>query len=107
MIPARHLFVLACAILLPSLAAAQATSTSSGQAYPAKPLRMIIPFPPGGKAMTTRTGFEGYACPELVEVACAYTRDGKSKVTSEHQTDKPRSDVTCFLLLKPAQFPLP
>jgi len=44
----RHLLLLACAVLLPSLALAQATSTSSGQAYPAKPLRMIIPFPPGG-----------------------------------------------------------
>jgi tripartite-type tricarboxylate transporter receptor subunit TctC len=45
---ARGLLTLACAILLPSFALAQATSTSSGQAYPAKGLRMIIPFPPGG-----------------------------------------------------------
>jgi len=36
----RYLPLLACAVLLPSLALAQA--------YPAKPLRMIIPFPPGG-----------------------------------------------------------
>jgi tripartite-type tricarboxylate transporter receptor subunit TctC len=36
----RRLLPLACALLLPSWAAAQA--------YPAKPLRMIIPFPPGG-----------------------------------------------------------
>jgi tripartite-type tricarboxylate transporter receptor subunit TctC len=44
----RYLLLLACAVLLPSLALAQATSTSSGPAYPARPLRMIIPFPPGG-----------------------------------------------------------
>ena len=37
---ARHLLTLGCALLLPSLAFAQA--------YPARPVRMIIPFPPGG-----------------------------------------------------------
>ena len=40
MIVIRCLLMLACAVLLPSFALAQA--------YPAKPLRMIIPFPPGG-----------------------------------------------------------
>jgi tripartite-type tricarboxylate transporter receptor subunit TctC len=36
----RYLLLLACAILLPS--------HTQAQAYPAKPIRMIIPFPPGG-----------------------------------------------------------
>jgi tripartite-type tricarboxylate transporter receptor subunit TctC len=44
------------AVLLsaPVVVAAQATSTSPGQAYPSKPLRIIIPFPPG--AATDLTG---------------------------------------------------
>jgi tripartite-type tricarboxylate transporter receptor subunit TctC len=39
---------LPCAALLASTAAAQAPSTSSGQAWPAKTVRVIIPFAPGG-----------------------------------------------------------
>lgn len=50
MLVAKSAVVVLLAGALTSIAggiAAQATSTSSGQAYPVKPLRMIVPFPPG------------------------------------------------------------
>ena len=37
-------------MLVAGPAAAQTASTSSGQAYPAKPVRVIVPFPPGAAA---------------------------------------------------------
>jgi tripartite-type tricarboxylate transporter receptor subunit TctC len=33
---------------LPFLATAQSTSTGSGQTYPVKPIRCVVPYPPGG-----------------------------------------------------------
>lgn len=40
--------VFAGGLVSASLVQAQGPSTSSGQAYPAKPIRFIVGFPPGG-----------------------------------------------------------
>ncbi len=44
--------ILACALALGSAAHAQTTSTGSGQAWPVKPVRVIVPFTAGGSADT-------------------------------------------------------
>jgi tripartite-type tricarboxylate transporter receptor subunit TctC len=43
----RHLFALSL-LASAAVATAQTASTSSGQAYPARPVKIVIPFPPGG-----------------------------------------------------------
>ena len=44
---ARAALALSCA-LAPLAAFAQAASTGAGQAYPTKPIRFVVPYPPGG-----------------------------------------------------------
>ena len=47
----RHNLTLVAGFLLagalPATVPAQDPSTGSGQAYPARPVRMVVPFPPG------------------------------------------------------------
>lgn len=40
-------FILACGTIANGVASAQTASTSSGQPYPARPIRVIVTFPPG------------------------------------------------------------
>jgi len=44
-------FLAVAAMLLSSVAAAQGPSTSSGQVYPSKPIRLLLPFAGGTDAV--------------------------------------------------------
>ena len=44
----RHLLPVIAAVMLAPQAAAQSASTGSGQAYPDRPVRFVVPYPPGG-----------------------------------------------------------
>ena len=48
----KPLSALLAAMMLASAASAQTASTGSGQAWPAKSVRVIVPFVPGGTADT-------------------------------------------------------
>ncbi len=43
----KHLFLL-CILLCPAMGMAQTASPGSGQGWPSRPIRFIVPFPPGG-----------------------------------------------------------
>jgi len=67
-------FLLGCA--LADGAGAQPASTSSGQAYPSRPIRMIVPYPPGGSTDPAGRAFAAWLSEALGQQVVVDNRPG-------------------------------
>ncbi len=65
-----------CAFALAAETAAQSTSTGSGQAWPARPIRMIVPFAPGGGTDIQARLFSTKLTPALGQSVLVENRPG-------------------------------
>lgn len=91
----RNVLVATCAALLASGAASPAVHA---QAYPAKPVRMVVPFPPGG-------GFDGIARPVAEKLASLlgqpvvldYRPGAGGNIGIEHATKSPADGYTILI----------
>ena len=92
----RVLTLLIC--LLAAAAQAQDPSTSSGQAYPSRPLRMIVPFVPGGSSDFVARAIQPKMMDLLGQTVVIDNRAGASgNVGVEIAANSPPDGYTIFL----------
>ena len=83
---------------LPAGAWAQAPSAGPGQAYPAKPIRIVVPFPPGGTSDILSRAIGGKLTEEWKQQVIVDNRPGASaNIGAEIVMKSPPDGYTLFL----------
>jgi tripartite-type tricarboxylate transporter receptor subunit TctC len=77
---------------------AQAPSTGSGQAYPAKPIRIVVPFPPGGTSDILARTIGPKLSAEWGQPVVVDNRPGAAgNIAAEHVARSPGDGYTLFI----------
>jgi tripartite-type tricarboxylate transporter receptor subunit TctC len=93
-----QLMLAAAAALAASLAHAQPTSTGSGQAYPAKAIRLIVPNAPGGGTDTIARVISDRLSPALGQQIVVENRGGAGgRIAAEGVARAPKDGYTLLL----------
>jgi tripartite-type tricarboxylate transporter receptor subunit TctC len=90
------------AILIPVIALAQSTATRSGQAYPIKPIRLIVPFSPGGTNDILARMIATHLSQTLGEAMIVDNRSGGEGLIGTEIAVKARPDGYTLLLVSSA-----
>lgn len=93
--------LLALAAGAPAISQAQATSTGSGQAFPTKPVRLILPFPPGGPSDILGRALTQKLSEQMGQQAIADNRPGAGGNLGLELTAKAPPDGYIIVLSSP------
>jgi len=90
--------VLWIALALPLFVQAQTHSTGSGQAYPARPVRLIVPFPPGGSVDVVARALTPKLSERLGQQVVIESRSGASGIIGTEAVARAAPDGYTLLI---------
>ena len=88
----RHLLQSAAVLALPTLASAQTPLTSSGQAFPNKPIKLVIAFPAGGPTDITMRSLADNASKILGQAVIVENKPGAGGTLPAQQLQSSAAD---------------
>ena len=96
--PATLVAALGIAVFTSPPALAQAASTSAGQAYPTKPIRFVVPYPPGGTTDIVARGIALKLAERFGQQVVIDNRAGASTILGAEAAAKSAPDGYTLLL---------